>query len=327
MSEARDIVVVLSASFLLSALCSGMISRFGQKVSLLDTPNERSSHSTPTPRGGGIGIWLSFALTGLLFTGEPAFALTAGAMGVVGLLDDCYALAPKIKLLLQVAVAVLVVALFAAPAGFVAGWFFVLFIVGTANFFNFMDGINGMAGLSGAVGFGLLGFFALFISEEPAVAVTAFSMAAACLGFLPFNVPKAKVFMGDVGSVLLGFVFAALVVRLSRELSVFVCLVMFLCTFYADTLITIFYRWREGQDLMAAHRGHLYQYLCNERGGAHWRVSAVYAVIQGACGLLSLAAYALGIVYQVGLAVLIGAAAVIFYRQVKGGSRVSLVPD
>jgi Fuc2NAc and GlcNAc transferase len=105
-------------------------------------------------------------------------------------------------------------------------------------------------------------------------------MAAACLGFLPFNFPKAKVFMGDVGSVLLGFVFAALVVSLFRDLLDFVCLASYLFPFYVDELTTMVVRLKDGENLLNAHRRHVYQLLANEGGIPHWKVSLFYGFIQ-----------------------------------------------
>ncbi|MBW1792430.1 MAG: UDP-N-acetylmuramyl pentapeptide phosphotransferase, partial [Deltaproteobacteria bacterium] len=92
----------------------------------------------------------------------------------------------------------------------------------------------------------------------------------ACLGFLPFNMPTAKVFMGDVGSILLGFVFAGMVVYLSKNFMDFICLVAFLFPFYVDELTTMFVRVRDGEKLSKPHRRHLYQLLANEYQIPHW---------------------------------------------------------
>ena len=106
------------------------------------------------------------------------------------------------------------------------------------------------------------------------------SMGFVCLGFLPFNMPKARVFMGDVGSILLGFVYAGLVVGLSHSLNDFVVLCSFLFPFYADELTTEYVRLRDGESLLKPHRRHVYQLLANEMGIAHWKVSVGYGVVQ-----------------------------------------------
>ncbi len=123
--------------------------------------------------------------------------------------------------------------------------FWIVFIVGTANFYNFMDGINGIAGISGAVGFGLLAFVTYNTQSE--IGLLAACMALTCLGFLPFNLPRARVFMGDVGSILLGSVFAGLVYLSSSTLLDFLCLASFLFLFYADELTTMIVRLCSGR--------------------------------------------------------------------------------
>ena len=112
-------------------------------------------------------------------------------------------------------------------------------------------------------------------------------LAAGCTGFLPLNFPKAKVFMGDVGSIFLGFVFASFVVKMSVTINIFLCMIMFLCTFYADAVITLYYRWKRGENLMQAHRSHLYQYLSNELKLPHWKVTLLYAVVQLCFGAIA----------------------------------------
>jgi Fuc2NAc and GlcNAc transferase len=105
------------------------------------------------------------------------------------------------------------------------------------------------------------------------------------MGFLPFNVPKAKVFMGDVGSVLLGFVFAGMVVYLSNDVLDFICLSSFLFPFYADEFITMMVRLKDGENLTKAHRRHLDQLLANEGNIPHWKVSFGYGLFQFLIGI------------------------------------------
>ena len=155
-----------------------------------------------------------------------------------------------------------------------------IFIVGTANYYNFMDGINGIAAITGLVGFGILGWFVAAEAADPKIIVMCVCMSLSCLGFLPFNVGKARVFMGDVGSVLLGFVFGGLVVWVSRNFLDFVCVASFLFPFYADELTTLAVRIKDGDELIRPHRKHLYQLLTNEYGIQHWRVSLGYGVFQ-----------------------------------------------
>ena len=155
-----------------------------------------------------------------------------------------------------------------------------IFVVGTANFFNFMDGINGIAAITGVVGFGLLSFYSITADLPLSHSVLSICIALSCLGFLPFNIPKARVFMGDVGSILLGFIFAAIVIWMSENILDFICLSSFLFMFYADELTTMLVRIKHGERLSKPHRKHLYQILANEYAAAHWKISLGYGFFQ-----------------------------------------------
>ena len=156
----------------------------------------------------------------------------------------------------------------------------VIFVVGTANFYNFMDGINGISGITGIIGFGMIAFYALNSGNDSHLSTLAICMSISCVGFLPFNVPKAKVFMGDVGSILLGFVFSGMVVYLSNNVLDFICLSSFLFLFYADEFTTMIVRLKDGENLTKAHRRHLYQLLANEGKIPHWKISVAYGLLQ-----------------------------------------------
>ncbi|MDD5476023.1 MAG: hypothetical protein PHU03_05870, partial [Syntrophales bacterium] len=178
-------------------------------------------------------------------------------------------------------------------------FFMLLYVVGTANFFNFMDGINGIAGVAGIIAFGLLGVYTLYQPSpgayQEALSLLAICIALACLGFLPFNILHAKVFAGDVGSILLGFLFAVLVVALARNFRDMICFTALLFPFYADALTTLYVRFRAGENLFEPHRRHLYQLLANEFGIAHWKVTIGYGAVQLVVSAGVLAACAFGI--------------------------------
>jgi Fuc2NAc and GlcNAc transferase len=304
-------------------LGSMLIYKYGSHLALNDVPGERSSHSTPTPRGGGIGIWCASLVVGFFILKDVPFTLAAGVVGLLGLIEDRFSLTSHFRLVIQFIVssgAVLMVVLFSdgpLATSLVLFPLWVLFVVGTTNFYNFMDGINGIAGLTGVAGFGLVAFFSFFIADNVTIAFMSIALSCACLGFLPFNFPRAKVFMGDVGSLFLGFMFAIFVVRLSTDLRVFFCLIMFLFTFYADALVTILHRWRRGENLMKAHRSHLYQHLCNTLGFPHWKVSIIYTIVQLVIGVLATLAYIKGFHFQVILFVVSGVLFPIIYSFVK----------
>jgi len=143
-----------------------------------------------------------------------------------------------------------------------------------------MDGINGIAGITGIFTFALLGTYGVSTGQPSNLVNLCFAMACTCGGFLPFNVPKARVFMGDVGSILLGFVYACLVVCFAKTFGDFVVLIGFLFPFYADELVTMYVRIRDGQNLTLPHRRHLYQILANELAIPHWKVSVAFGILQ-----------------------------------------------
>lgn len=268
------------------------IQRIGNGLGLVDRPNERSSHSVPTPRGGGLGI-VAAASAAAGLSGDYAFGLVLATIGLLGFLEDLLGLPAKPRLIAQLGLAFLLAAstlgLPASGAEAALLVFWAVFMAGTANFYNFMDGVNGMAGVCGLVAFGLLSAFAyLFSPEHFAVSLLA---ALACLGFLPFNAPRARVFMGDVGSVFLGFLFASLALKMASSPLAFICIAAFLATFYADALTTVAMRAARGEDIYSAHRGHLYQYLANELGIPHWKVSFGYASVQLLTGAIALLAF------------------------------------
>jgi len=285
------LLLALSA-FGLGALGAAIISRHAKRFGLLDNPNARSSHAKVTPKGGGLGI-LAVVLVFAPFLGVSAWIwIPASLVSVVSLFGDGIHLGQKLRLLIQFGCAAACLAGLWASLEATTGlrlWFLVplclllaVYIVGTANYCNFMDGINGIAGLTGAVAFSGLALHAGWIKgwAMDGNALLALCVACACLGFLPLNFPKARVFMGDVGSILLGFLFAVLAIRQSATLLDFVCLNSLLTPFYADEWTTLIVRVRARQNLLLAHRRHIYQIMVNQMGLAHWKVSTLYGIVQ-----------------------------------------------
>ena len=292
----------LILSFLLGAAGAWLVSRYAYQLGLMDLPNYRSSHHYPTPKGGGIGIVAAFAAVSLFCGISPLFWLPATILALMSLAGDRVDLSAATRLIIQFLAAIVLLfgiwhvsPIFSSFSGsnlfhnvipaivFVAS---AIFLVGTANFYNFMDGINGMAAMTGIVAFGLLAAYAYSNGPGNQWSIVCLCIAAACLGFLPFNCPGARVFMGDVGSVLLGFVYAAMVLVLSDSLKSFLLLSGFLFPFYADELVTMVERIQDKQSLTRPHRRHLYQILANEAGIAHWKISVYYSLAQLLLGLL-----------------------------------------
>ena len=299
--------------YLISLILGGaggwIISRWGIRLSLMNHPNERSSHNTVTPKGGGIGILSAFLFCSLYTKTSYWFWAPATGISVLGLFTDRFEISPQTRLIIQfIAVIVAVIGIGRISLSEINEImlivFFTFYIVGTGNYYNFMDGINGIAGITGIVGFGLIGFYAFFLKIDSSFVTLATSISFACLGFLPFNMPKARVFMGDVGSILLGFVFAGMVVFLSRNLLDFICMAGFLFPFYADELSTMMIRIGDGEKLSKPHRRHLYQLLANEYSIQHWKVSYGYGLFQLIVGISVLLLKSTGITAVISLLIL-----------------------
>lgn len=287
-------LILYIASLILGSTGAWLISKYGSYFGLLDKANARSSHKGIIPKGGGIGILAAFLLVSWTMELPILFLVCAGLISLLSFYGDRREIPPKVRLSIQLLGSIcLLISLFYWEG---RAWhfyllipFFALFITGTANYYNFMDGINGIAGITGVIGFGLIAYFTALSGSSSPLFILAVCMGLACIGFLPFNLQNASVFMGDVGSVLLGFVFAGLVVGLSYSLNDFMVLSAFLFPFYADELSTVCVRLIDKESLLKPHRRHLYQLLVNEAGVAHWKVSAGYGALQLVVGLGALA--------------------------------------
>jgi UDP-GlcNAc:undecaprenyl-phosphate GlcNAc-1-phosphate transferase len=262
---------------------------------VLDVPNHRSSHVAPVPRGGGIAL-AAGALVGTLAmpwgSGHQrlAVSLTAVLFGAIGLGDDLIGVPAVPRLLLQVGAALVVLPLLVAGVTVTPGlWAVVAFAVVVAllayvNAFNFMDGIDGISvaqALVAGVAFGLLGRSQSIDALTGGGAI----LAAAAIGFAPYNIPRARVFLGDSGSYFLGAMLAALaIVGVAEGLppeAVGGPLVLYL----ADTGSTLVRRVRRGEIWYEPHREHVYQRLV-ALGWSHLRTTALVAVLIAACSAL-----------------------------------------
>jgi UDP-N-acetylmuramyl pentapeptide phosphotransferase/UDP-N-acetylglucosamine-1-phosphate transferase len=260
---------------------------------VLDHPTERSSHAVATPRGGGLGLLL--AALGLWlwrathpFDGPLLAALSGAAMvAAVGWVDDRRGLAVRTRLAVHLLGAMTVGAVAASAgtsallaAGLFAWWSF--WTVSSINLVNFMDGINGLVATQIAV-FALS--LALFPDPGHMVSFYAVVLGAACIGFLPWNFPRARIFLGDVGSGGLGFLVPLLALIAMREQGIDIVRAHLpLLPLYGDATWTIFRRWRNGERLTAAHRSHLYQRLANGQLG-HTTVTVIYT-LAALCGAM-----------------------------------------
>ena len=283
-------------SVLLSAVAiTDLARRYAAHKMLIDHPNERSSHSLPTPRGGGLGIAIPFfcMVAGLgwlnMLAEELVWVLLGGGgmVALIGWLDDHKHVAVGYRILVHLLaacwavfwlgdVATLRLGELAISLHWAGTVLTVVAIVWLINLYNFMDGIDGLAGTeaaSAAVAGGIL----LWLSGLPGLALVACALAAASSGFLIRNWPPAKIFMGDVGSGLLGFIFAVLALAgtTSGNFPVLIWLVL-LGIFIMDASYTLLARIWRGEPWLQAHRTHAYQRLI-QMGMSHRRVT-LYAL-------------------------------------------------
>jgi Fuc2NAc and GlcNAc transferase len=282
------LLIAAGISIALACAAAWLISKQGLRWGLVDVPNERSSHKTPVPRGGAIGIPIAAVIVGLFLT--PSLFQVIGVslmIAIFAFLNDRKEFPVGVRLLLEGAAAAAV----AYPAMAMGGtsvsalWTGLLLIISTlyvvaqSNFFNFMDGIDGIGGIEAIVSYGLLGIFS-GTEGKGDIAILSVAVVAGAIGFLLMNFPKARVFMGDVGSVFLGFLFAASIVRSAGSLKELLALALFQGVFTVDCVLTIIRRvWRK-DDLFKAHREHLYQRLVHIKGWSHPRVSLVFGGAQ-----------------------------------------------
>lgn len=274
------------------------VCRLLSRVGLLDKPNDRSSHAVPTVRGGGLGIVVIVLVLGGAAGLHPpsvlsvAWLLLLFGLAGVSFCDDLRSLPWKVRFGTHGLVSAAFLCALSRQGGFEGlsvpmasglGVVLFLFLAGYANAFNFMDGINGIAASQAAVtGLGTIAVaVAAGVSFTHPALVLAAIMAGAAAGFLPHNFPKARMFMGDVGAVFLGFGLAAIAVWIAADRGwwLLVPLGCLHANFILDTAITVARRILRGEVFHQAHREHFYQRLVRA-GWSHTRVTLTEVGLQ-----------------------------------------------
>ena len=277
-----NVALIFSMSLVASALLTTLVKRYGSKLSRIDIPNERSSHSTPTPRGGGIAIVtvMVAALAGCylrnLIDGRDAVAIAAGSLivALVGYLDDRGTItAARWRLLGHTLGAlIIVVGLRGLPAlpvfgravdlGIVGSILAILYLMWLLNLFNFMDGIDGIAGTETLVVALCGAFLAWEAAPSSKLWIMPLALAGAAAGFLFLNWSPAKIFLGDIGSGFIGIVMGALSLQAAHTVPrLGWCWVILMGVFIVDASVTLFRRSLRRERLYIAHRNHAYQHL------------------------------------------------------------------
>lgn len=296
------VAAVAGAALLLALIVVRAVRQAALRRGVLDVPNDRSSHRAPTPRLGGIGILVAVLLPTVAAGGSlgqhggavAVVLLLATAVSLVGLVDDLRGLPPLVRLCVHVTTAVIAattvgavtpcaLGLAAGPVtGAAAAALTVLWVAGFVNAFNFMDGVDGIAAsqaLVAAAAWAVVGWWL----REPSMVVLAVAVAAASAGFLVYNWSPATIFMGDAGSALLGFLLAVTPLLGGWSVPV-LAVVLPVWPFVFDTAFTLLRRLRRGENLLQAHRSHLYQRLA-QSGWTHRHVAGLYAALAAAGAL------------------------------------------
>jgi Fuc2NAc and GlcNAc transferase len=292
-----SIGILLAAVFVASWAMTAGVRRYALARSIMDIPNARSSHQIPTPRGGGVAIVLGFLgclpLAGVLGAADGSSLLAllpAGALvAVIGFLDDHRHIPARWRLLGHFVAAFWLLGwLGGLPAlampwgtldlGLVGDLLGVVFLVWLLNLYNFMDGIDGIAGLeaiSVCLGGALCGWFV----GESQLMWLPLILGMAAAGFLVWNFPPARIFMGDAGSGFLGLVLGGLALQAGTVSAPLIwSWLILLGVFVVDATFTLIYRLMRGERVYEAHRSHAYQ-RASRRYGSHLRVSLVVTAI------------------------------------------------
>ncbi|RED49208.1 MraY family glycosyltransferase [Aestuariispira insulae] len=310
MFENITLFLILSAS---SVAVTGMVLLFLRKRAILDHPNHRSSHKVPTPRGGGIAVTSIILAVWLWQLGPDGALLDYLPLGVgfllagMSWLDDIYDLSAKIRFLAQ-----LVLTGMSLPWVFQHGipleaylpvWLIAILIIlawtAFINFFNFMDGIDGISGVE-AIGIGL-GFTLITLSSAQSASnpfptfelAPGLLIAAATAGFLIWNWHPAKIFLGDVGSIPLGYFLGGLLLVLAAR-GEWAAAIILPGYYLTDAGLTLLKRIIRREKIWEAHRDHYYQRAVRS-GHSHARVSLMIALTN--CGLIILAGWSVAAPY------------------------------
>lgn len=302
---------IAAIALLVSLFLTRAFMRPGSPMHVLDHPNSRSLHSQPTPRSGGIAIVLGIIGGAVLLSvvsGAPMpsvavwLGATVTAIACVSFIDDRWGLRAGYRLTLHALAAsvllgsTLAIDPLALPGvdydlpPWLSSLLTVLYVVWMTNLYNFMDGMDGFAAGMAVFGFGTLGGLGLLGGNETFAALN-FIVAASVLGFLVFNFPPAKIFMGDSGSSSLGFLAAGMSVWANSLglIPLWLSAVVF-APFIVDATVTLLRRAVRGEKIWQAHSTHYYQRLVRS-GWGHRKTVLLQYVLMAVCACAALAAF------------------------------------
>lgn len=324
-------VLLVAGSFWASFLLTASVRRYALQHSLVDTPNARSSHTSPTPRGGGLAIVFTWFITliSLIVLQQLDYWVWLGLLGggglvaAVGWMDDRFGASAGWRALVHVLAAVwavwclggfpsLYVGVTTLQLGVVGSVLAVIGITWLVNLYNFMDGIDGLAAGEAVSVAVVAGGLLAFIGVN-GLALAVLSLAAAAGGFLVLNWPPAKIFMGDVGSGLLGYAFGVLAIASERAGAVPLMVWMLLLgVFVVDATATLVYRFLKGERWYEAHRSHAYQRAVLA-GYSHRTVTTAVLGLNGVLALVAVGASFYPALLPVAIAVTVGGLSLIWF--------------
>lgn len=269
-------ITLCISSFLSSFFLSWAIVKWLGKQ-LIDIPNDRSSHQQPTPRGGGLAISLTFVLisTYLFIQGSPLvpsifIIMLVTSMAALGALDDFISLNIQPRLFFQALLATIGIYLCMhnldapLPILIITGCLLVLALMWFTNLYNFMDGINGIASIQAIATCFSMSIILILNGSDTWMIAQLTIIGFSCAGFLYWNFPTAKIFMGDSGSLFLGFTFGLISIKTSSSFETAATWLILMAVFISDASFTLFTRLLSGQKFYLPHRSHAYQKIAQK---------------------------------------------------------------
>lgn len=292
------LLLCLFAAFVSSFLLTGLYRQIALRKLLLDIPNERSSHRAPTPRGGGIAIVMVYLFSLILLyqhlelsvTQLLGFVIPGCLLAVVSYIDDMGHVKPLWRMTIQIGAASLGIYCLGGIPNTVASYLplplqsvilvaAILLLVWIINLYNFMDGIDGIASLEAIAVCSGLSLLLWLSSPASNHFIMPLILVVAVAGFCCWNFPKAKIFMGDIGSCFIGLQLGLFAIYYAHlDINFFWCVIILLGTFISDATVTLVRRFLRGQKIYLAHREHAYQHLAIKLGN-HVSISIAYALI------------------------------------------------
>ncbi len=301
------LVLCFSLAFIITLIATPFVKKLAQKIGAIDVPKDaRRVHKTPIPRLGGLAIYYGFLISILFFypIDRTFMGIIIGSLIIVGvgIVDDVKQLPARIKLLAQLAAAIVVVMYdvriiaisvpsFIAESGIIPLGAFsipvtIIWIIAVTNAVNLIDGLDGLAvGVSSIATFSL--FFIAILAGEPRIALLTAAVAGSCIGFLPYNFNPAKIFMGDTGALFLGFILSVICIQglfKGYVLISFVVPFLILGLPIFDTLFAITRRIKNKKPIMSPDRGHLHHKLM-DMGFSQKQAVAILYIISSLLGI------------------------------------------